>query len=104
MHIKVEQKHIDKAFDIFKQKGIYGLASKTNKYDNMSCSENCPIALAIKDMGYKYVYVHRFNAIFSNNSVNHTSVKLPISATLFVDKFDNDGKVEPFEFDTVEAF
>lgn len=102
MHIKVEQKHIDKAFEIFDGKGLFGKNSNTTKYDNMACNSHCPIALALKDMGFKDVQVNSLTA-YIGGAASFKILNLPREATEFIDKFDKDGKVEPFEFEATTA-
>ena len=73
MKIKVTQVHID-------------LGKKEN------CIL-CPIALAFLDLGYKEIHVYREFVL-----ADELAFDLPDNARVFIDDFDCDRHVEPFEF------
>ena len=76
--IKVKQKHIDK-----------GVRSSS------SC---CHIALAMKDKGYTDVYVDYFGMTYETKKYEWAG-ELPSEAKKFIEHFDDEEKVEPFEFE-----
>ena len=60
----------------------------------LSCEE-CPIALALQDAGLSKAWVETDSFCVNGDEFQ----ALPLSAMLFIDKFDNKKKVEPFSFD-----
>ena len=71
--VQVKQKHITK--------GIAG------------DGDSCPIAYALKDMGYKGLHVEGDQIIGSADYA-----PLPLKAQRFIRKFDDGEKVKPFNF------
>jgi hypothetical protein len=66
--------------------------------------DSCPIALALKDQGFKGVFVpgEQFTVKFGKFNLTYG---LPVKADLFIEKFDNEMLVKPFSFmaELVEA-
>ena len=77
VRVRVSQEHIDKGM------------SAVN-------GENCPIALALLDMGVEYAFVGKVCV-----RTDEDWWRLPLDARLFIELFDNtQGKIaSPFEFD-----
>lgn len=61
-------------------------------------TSNCPIANALKRMGYTDVKVGYLHSWIHRNGRTLT-VRMPIEASFFVDNFDNRETVAPFSFD-----
>lgn len=80
--VKVTQEHINKG-----------------KVQN---ENSCPIALALKEQGFKGVAVPGGTFTLKVGKF-HPSYTLPKKADQFVDTFDYEGKVKPFEF-TAELY
>lgn len=76
MKIKVTQKHIDKAREIYQ------------KQDARMISTHCPIALAVKERIHRWVSVSLIRLQYLSSSGNLQSFSLPENARKFVDQFD----------------
>jgi hypothetical protein len=59
--------------------------------------DNCPIACAIKRMGYTDVSVAALGVYFWSGDTYY-SLALPQEATIFITRFDKDFSVAPFSF------
>jgi hypothetical protein len=77
MKIKVTQKHIDKAREIYQ------------KQDGRLISGHCPIALAVKEHIHRWVSVSPDKVKYLSSSGNLQSFSLPENARKFVDQFDD---------------
>lgn len=77
--IKVRRKHIEAVDRSF----LYG-------------SNNCPVALAFKDAGYKDAVVCTAYQIFLGKPAK--MIRSPRSVSRFVNRFDDGKKVKPFNF------
>jgi hypothetical protein len=85
MLVKVTQDHINKSLTI------------KNGEDFVS-SKCCPIALAIKDLGYRNVRVYEQYVKLDLFSV-HNPISLPPIAVSFIEDFDITKEVFPLEFE-----
>ena len=82
MKIQVTQEHIDKGHVV------------------RACL--CPIALAVKDKGYKFASVGPTEVSYSNSQEESSTEGLPSEAIAFVQSFDSGHSVKPFEFETLQ--
>ena len=56
----------------------------------------CPIALALRRVGYKHISVSSYIAWMEND--RHTLRQTPPDAAKFIEDFDNNREVKPFSF------
>ena len=75
MQIKVTQKHIKRAQKIYSN-------------SNSLISQNCPIALAVKDKIHRFVSVDCTHITYATSSGDIKKLKMPLKARDFVDQFD----------------
>lgn len=79
MVVQVTEDHIDQ--------GDYGIC------------DSCPIALALKEMGYADVWVD--DRWISLDGRDGKRYPIPRAVDLFIDDFDREREVKPFEFELI---
>ena len=61
---------------------------------------SCPIAQSLHDMGYKECWVYPMSVrLDESEEVRRSPITLPEEAQMFIQAFDNDIPVAPFEFE-----
>jgi hypothetical protein len=78
LRVEVKQQHIDKG--------------------RRRRSESCPIALAVRDAGYRDVKVGLNLSFGKRGTPGRKILRLPLQASVWIHNFDNGKPVKPFVF------
>ena len=69
------------------------------KRGHRKTSGNCPVALAIRELGYEYVVVGSMTCTYAKAyHLPSQGGDLPSEVTRFIERFDNGVSVEPITF------